>query len=920
MADGMKAAKRRARRARGGSKRLGLFTLGLLALMLAGYVLFISRSQPHPSGDRLTISEFVQYAEQGRVKSATVLDSDSYVVGTYVPSDAINGQTVPQGGIGDGHLRSDRAAAELTREFNTPYLRTQNTRDSLVKLLIANKVPTTIDQQVNKDLIAPVSLVLPALMLAVVLVYLALSYQRGTGLFGVRSGARKFKPEDTTTTFADVAGQDHALAELRELVQFLAKPDGFVALGATIPKGILLYGPPGCGKTLLARALAGEAGASFFSISGSDFVELYAGVGASRVRDLFEEARAHAPAIIFIDELDSIGRRRSAKGVGHGADEEQEQALNQVLAEMDGFTPASGTIVVAATNRPGILDPALLRPGRFDRSVGLERPDEAGRRAILAVHAQGKVLDPAVDLGVIAAKALGFSGADLASAMNEGALLAGRAGKTTVDQSSLELAVTRILEAPERQRRLSMRDREVGHRYSDSDERVTFADVAGLGEVVDELAEVREYLSDPDRFTRMGARVPRGILMNGPPGCGKTLLARAVAGESNAAFLYVTSTEFVESLVGVGAARVRDLFAEAKSVAPSILFIDEIDAIGAKRGDGSLDGHREREQTLNQILVELDGFSSRTGVIAIAATNRADILDAALVRPGRFDRHVTIGLPDRARRLAILELHARGKPLAADVDLNAVARLTSGFAGADLANILNEAVLLASRRHRDDVPMALVDEAIGRAVLGVSPVSRLLDEDERRKIAYHEVGHAIVQRLLPGAQTPHRITIVPQGRTLGATWGADDQERSSYSRSNLLDEMAGLFGGRVAEELVFGEPSSTAVDDLQRITRVARRMVTEYGMSDVLGPLSYGDGDANGYGYNRQYSEAAAKAIDAEVRVLVDEAYQRCRTILAARRGVLDRLAAALLDRETLSAQELDELAGPPRVPVNQPN
>ncbi|MGQ0519782.1 MAG: AAA family ATPase, partial [Actinomycetota bacterium] len=746
-----------------------------------------------------------------------------------------------------------------------------------------------------------------SLIIVVLFVYLILSYRQGTGLFGIRSGARRITPEEGGVSFADVAGQDAAVAELRELKEFLANPERFTTMGAQVPKGVLLYGPPGCGKTMLARALAGEAGAAFYSISGSDFVEMYAGVGASRVRDLFREARENAPALIFIDELDSIGRARgtgtSAAMQSHG---EQEQALNQVLAEMDGFSTGDGVIVIGATNRPDILDQALLRPGRFDRTIGLERPDEGDRRAILDVHARGKQLAGDVDLDAIAHRAIGLTGADLASVVNEGALLAVRAGKPVITQVELDAALARILEAPERQRRLSLRDKGIGRRFS-ADERLTFADVAGVDDAIAELAEVKEYLAEPDRFAALGARAPRGILVSGPPGCGKTLLARAVAGEANAAFLSVAGSEFVEVFAGEGASRVRELFAEAASIAPAIVFIDEIDAIGARRSAVSLDGHREREQTLNQILVELDGFAGRSGVIVMAATNRPDILDPALVRPGRFDRHVAVQLPDRAGRGDILVLHAGTKPLAPDVDLHKVAAMTQGFSGADLANVINEAALLAARRGLGDIPMALVEEGIDRALGGVASRGTVLSEEERAVVAYHEAGHALVAGALTGAR-PHKLSILSAGGSLGRCTTIDTHDRVMFSRPMMMDQMAALLGGWAAERLVFGSNGSGVAHDVERVSDLARRMVREFGMSEAVGPLDYRE-VADGDGTVRGHSEEVARTIDAEIRRLVDEAGESASRLLGERRATLDAVATALLERESLTGEELAALA-----------
>ncbi|MGH9223852.1 MAG: AAA family ATPase [Acidimicrobiales bacterium] len=842
--------------------RLGLWTGVGVAILIAGYVAVLAISQPHVRGEELSLTDFIERAQELDIVDATILDVDGYVVGRYVDD---GGRVVP---------------------YNTPYLK-ENT-ERLLGILIGAKIPTTIDQQNGKRAASLASVLIPGLILVLLFLYLILSYRRGTGLFNVRSGAQRVGKEAVGVTFADIAGQDAAIAEVREIAEFLSDPSRFTDLGATIPKGVLLYGPPGCGKTLLARALAGEAGASFFSISGSDFVELYAGVGAARVRDLFRLARESAPAIVFIDELDAVGRSRAAANDVVGSSE-QEQALNQILTAMDGFSRSEGIIVVGATNRPDVLDPALLRPGRFDRAVGLERPDEQSRVDILRLHAQGKRLDAGVDLEADARRAFGMTGADLASVMNEAALLAGRAGKAAITQAELDTALQRILEAPERQRRLSLGQRSIGRR-SVSDNRVTFADVAGADDAVEELTEIKEYLANPDRFADMGAQIPRGILLSGPPGCGKTLLARAIAGEANAAFFSVAASEFTERLVGVGAARVRDLFAEARAVAPAIVFIDEIDAVGAaRRAAGG--GTEEQEQTLNQLLIELDGFTPRAGILVVGATNRPDLLDPALRRPGRFDRHIAVSLPDRAGRKAVLALHARGKRLGVDVDLATVAGLTRGFSGADLANVLNEAALLAARKGLRQIPMPIVDEAIDRAMLGVASRAVVLSEDERRLVAYHEAGHALVAYALPGSSVPHKVTIVGRGSVLGQCSVLDAHDRLVHARSTLIERMAVALGGRVAEVLLLGEPASASGDDLRRVGELARHMVAELGMSDDVGPV--GGSDAQ---------------VDEEVRRLAMQAQNIASEVLGQHRLALDRIAEALLDRETLTAAELESL------------
>ena len=1159
MADKNRATRKKARKENKKSA-LGLWTAAIILVLGGAYFALIQVNRPTVAGDRLRLDSFVDLAERGRLKSSRILNYDSYAVGTYQRDD------------------------DSIHRYNAVYLK--DSQDLLVNTLLENRVPTTVDQQTKKRLVTLMGNLLPGLVLIVLFAYLIMSSRRGTGLFKVRSGARKIEPEPGGVTFADVAGQEAAVAELREIRDFLAEPGRYAAVGAQIPKGVLLYGPPGCGKTLLAKAVAGEAGASFYSISGSDFVEIFVGMGAARVRDLFREARENAPAVIFIDELDAIGRSRSGSSALVTDSGERDQALNQILAEMDGFSTADGIIVLAATNRPDILDQALLRPGRFDRTVGLERPDDSARLAILALHAKGKQLDADVDLAEVAARAHGFTGADLANVLNEAALLAARAGHNEISQRQLDEAVQRILGAPERQRRLSMRDKSIGRRYSEqdkvtfddvagqdaavtelreikeylaeperyaalgasvprgvllfgppgcgktlmaralageanaaflsvsasevmgpflgegasrirdlfaearqmapailfvdeldslghsragstganrgaiggqeeqalnqilteldgftpstgvivlgatnrpdvldpallrpgrfdrtvgldwpndaarlailtlhakgkalaadadlkavagrahglngadlanlvneaallaarhdrpavsqhdldealkraiqapdrqrrlsmrarsvgrrfaSDERVTFADVAGVDDAVEELLDVRDYLAEPDRFAKLGAAPPKGILLSGPPGCGKTLLARAVAGEANAAFISVSGADFVEVFVGEGAARVRDLFAEARSMAPAIVFIDEIDAMAAHRssGYGSFGGQREIDATLNQLLVELDGFEGREAVIVMAATNRPDMLDTALRRPGRFDRQVDITLPDRRGRRAMLELHAGGKPLGPDVDLDKLAGLTAQFSGADLANVLNEAALLATRKGMAEITMEVVDEAIDRAVLGITSRRQLMSEDERRMVAYHEAGHALVALAVEGAAPPYKVTILPRGATAGSCTMLDDKERVVPTRSAMLARMAVSVGGWAAEMLVFDEASAGSGSDLRRLNDLARSMVCELGMSEEFGPML----PVDDRGYDGRPAPLSPEVTRA-VRRLVDEATTTARATLAARRDLLDRVSTALLERETLTRADLDALVaaadGPP--------
>ncbi|MGC8825429.1 MAG: ATP-dependent zinc metalloprotease FtsH [Anaerolineae bacterium] len=434
---------------------------------------------------------------------------------------------------------------------------------------------------------------------------------------------------------------------------------------------------------------------------------------------------------------------------------------------------------------------------------------------------------------------------------------------------------------------------------------VTFDDVAGADEAKQELQEVVEFLKDPRKFAALGARIPKGVLLVGPPGTGKTLIAKAVAGEAGVPFFSISGSEFVEMFVGVGASRVRDLFDQAKRHSPCIVFIDEIDAVGRQRGAGLGGSHDEREQTLNQILVEMDGFDTDTNVIVLAATNRPDILDPALLRPGRFDRRVVMDRPDVRGRRAILEVHTRGKPLAPDVDLDVIARETPGFVGADLENLVNEAAILAARRNKKAIGMAELQEAIERVIAGPERKSRLLSKRDREIVAYHEAGHAVVMHHLPLADPVHKVSIISRGMALGYTLGLPEDDHIVIPRSKFHDEIAGLLGGRVAEELVFGDVTTGASNDLERATELARKMVKEYGMSEKLGPMTFGQKEelvflGREIGEHRNYSEQIARLIDHEVRTIISQAYERAKAVLQEHRAVLDAVAQKLVEQETL--------------------
>jgi cell division protease FtsH len=452
--------------------------------------------------------------------------------------------------------------------------------------------------------------------------------------------------------------------------------------------------------------------------------------------------------------------------------------------------------------------------------------------------------------------------------------------------------------------------------------KTTFADVAGADEAIEELQEIKEFLENPAKFQAIGAKIPKGVLLYGPPGTGKTLLARAVAGEAGVPFYSISGSDFVEMFVGVGASRVRDLFEQAKANAPAIIFVDEIDAVGRHRGAGLGGGHDEREQTLNQLLVEMDGFDTNRGVILIAATNRPDILDPALLRPGRFDRQIVVDRPDLEGRKAILRVHSKGKPFAADVDLDVIARRTPGFTGADLANVINEAALLTARTDAKQITTPMLEESIDRVIAGPMRKTRAMSDKEKKVTAYHEGGHALVAYALPNTDPVHKVTILPRGRSLGHTLVLPEEDKYTQTRSEMMDMLAYALGGRAAEELVFHEPTTGASNDIEKASQIARAMVTQYGMSNSLGAVRYGQGEGEVFlgrdmGHQRDYSEDIAAQIDEEIRILIERGHDEAWDILVKHRDVLDELVLRLFDKETVGKEELAEIfASVPKRPV----
>ncbi|HBL98609.1 TPA: hypothetical protein DDZ86_03130 [Candidatus Dependentiae bacterium] len=752
-----------------------------------------------------------------------------------------------------------------------------------------------------------------AVGLLIVVVWVLVRQSRGGGgggsnVFSMgKSKARMFLPSQVKVKFDDVAGATEAKEELQDVVDFLKNPSKYRRIGAELTRGVLLVGEPGNGKTLLARAVAGEANCPFFSITGSDFIEIFVGVGAARIRDLFLQARKHAPSIIFIDEIDAIGRRRGS-GLGGGHDE-REQTLNQLLTEMDGF--ASGdvpVVVIAATNMPSVLDRALLRPGRFDRRITLPFPDEAARRKVIEIHARKVQLGPDVDLEKIVQESAGFSGADLANCVNQAAINATKNGRDLVTQADFEVAFKKLMESQKASRsehKTAGAEEATARVYMPSQIKVRFADVAGADEAKEELRDFIDFLKNPEKYVKSGAKLTRGVLMVGDPGNGKTLLARAVAGEAGRPFFSVSGSEFIEKYVGVGAARVRDLFSQARKMAPSIIFIDELDAIGVQRGDSG--ENLEHSQTLNQLLTEMDGFENEgTSVIVLAATNRPDILDKALTRAGRFDRRVEVPYPDLVARKAVIEIHMHGVKIAPEVDTEKLARGTPSFSGADLANLVNEAMITAIRNGRELATVADFEEARDKIMMGKQSKSKSQTPEDLRATAYHEAGHALMILLQPDYADPlHKITIIPRGSALGYTAFLPERDRYSYSKDELLARIIVALGGRAAEEVALGKQFTGVTGDLRGVSQTARRMVCDYGMSSELGLVSYAHG-AQGH----EYSDETAAKIDQEVRALVSRCYDRTTSMMRENRDKLELLVQKLIERETLEAEEVYALLG----------
>lgn len=752
---------------------------------------------------------------------------------------------------------------------------------------------------------------LMGLLVMGIFAWLLLRQSRGSGgssstIFSMgKSRAKMISPTQVKVNFSCVAGAEEAKQALGDVIDFLKHPEKFKRLGAKLPRGILLVGEPGNGKTLLAKAVAGEANCPFFIVNGSDFVEVFVGVGAARIRDLFAQARKHAPCIIFIDEFDAISRERG-KGLG-GNNDEREQTLNQLLTELDGFENQNVPVVVlAATNLSDVLDKAVLRPGRFDQRIDIPYPDTKAREDILRIHARDKRISSEIDFRSIALDTAGFSGADLANLMNQAALIGSKKGHDVVTLSDIQEARIRLFRSQETHAvGASQKGAANARLFMPSQIKTTFKDVAGIKEAKEEVEDIVLFLRQPEKFKKLGARIPRGVLLVGEPGNGKTLLAKAIAGEAQCPFFSVSGSDFIEMFVGVGASRVRDLFAQVRRHSPSIVFIDEIDSIGASRTGGGYGGDQEHSRTLNQLLAEMDGFNTTgTDTIVIGATNRADILDSALLRPGRFDRQVVVPYPDLVSRHEILQVHARNVIIDESVDLHTIARGTPGFSGADLANLINEAALFASKQGHERVLQKDFDEARDKIIMGKEMRSISMSPKELKITAFHEAGHALVRLLMPDVTDPlYKVTIIPRGSSLGSTHHLPEREKYSYTREEMLASIMSALGGRIAEEIVFNTLSTGASSDFKAATDIARKMVCSYGMSENLGVMLYEPPAP--YSRHESYSQETAHRIDEEIRSILKTCYDKAKELLLAHRDKLDRLAHLLLEKETLHADEI---------------
>ena len=690
-----------------------------------------------------------------------------------------------------------------------------------------------------------------------------------------------------TVTFDDIAGIDKPKSKILQIVDFLKRPDFYTRLGGKIPRGVLLSGPTGTGKTMLAKAVANEADVPFITASGPDLANIY-GDPIQRLHEIFREAREKSPCVVFIDEIEAIGAKRSEVA----ADQSRTPALSQLLIEMDGMGSNSGVIVMAACNNQDMLDRSLLRPGRLDRHIYVGQPSQSERLEIFNLYLKHVKLAADVKVDDLAQKTSGFSGADIAKVCNDAALAAAtQADDEAVSLKYFDEAITNLRKG------LEDKHSEIGT--------ITFADVAGMEEAKQEVTEIVDFLKNPAKYGRLGGKVPKGALLVGPPGTGKTMLARAVAGEAQVPFFSRSGSEFVEKFVGVGASRVRELFNEAKEKAPCVVFIDEIDAVGASRSNEGFNS--EHDQTLNQLLTEMDGIDGDAGVIVLAATNREDILDPALLRPGRFDRKVHVNLPELLDREAIFKVHLKKKVVDDKVDVNLLARQTTGMSGAEIANVCNEAAIIAARRNAPAIAMQDFGEAIDKVTMGLENKSMLLTKRDKYETAVHEAGHTTVIWHLQYAQPLVKISIVPRGQALGVNLTMPE-DRVSVNKQGFLDEICSFMGGRAAEELFLGTIGAGALNDMQQATRIARNMVLYYGMSEKMPNISYYD--PKGQMGSRPYSDERARVVDEEISRIVNEQYQRAKDILSKYAQGHHQVVDELMSKEVIYAADVERIFG----------
>ncbi|CAE8701613.1 unnamed protein product [Polarella glacialis] len=722
----------------------------------------------------------------------------------------------------------------------------------------------------------------------------------------------------------DFKGNSDVRRELEELVELLKSPDRYAKLGAVPPRGVLFCGEPGTGKTFAAQAVASQAGVPFVAISGSDFRQSpYSGVGTSMTLMMFEKAKKLAPCVIFIDEIDSVGEARrsgptafqDAGELGGSVTRDQDSNLNMILAKMDGFQPSSGVLVLAATNRPEVLDEALLRPGRFDRRIEFRLPDAQGRAEILKGYS-GRIVfgeGEALNMADLAKRTPAFSPADLQGLLNDSATAAARAGQEAVLVSDVEDCLVKM-----KKRKAKARP-EGAFQVTESVD-VTLQDVRGHDEALEELRDLVDVLVDRERYKVLGAVPPRGVLLEGPPGVGKTLCARALAGEIGLPFLQASGSDFqAGKFAGQGIQLVKRLFAYARKLQPCIVFIDEIDALGRQRGAEARGAEQDRESTLMQLFVELDGFDERSDILLVAATNRADVLDPALLRPGRLDRRVALELPDQAGRRAVLDIHSSSTPLAPDVDLDELARRTSGFSGADLRNLVNEAALLAAKQRAKAVPRECVFRAADRIMLGLEKANPMRSGRARRLTAVHEAGHAVLG-LAFGLLSQRRVaraSIRPRAGGIGGVTVFEPPEEGSegvlpagiFTRQGCLSSLCVDLGGRVAEETLapWGEVSSGASSDLQVATQRAMAMAADWGLcSEASGSAANAPILSLG-ALGRRCSDATLRQVELAASSVLTQALGSARNVLrsTAGRACLELVTERLLASEELGAEEL---------------